>query len=120
VKDYADMLSTLSNLTSKPKIYMMIPPPIYQKDKSDNDAHTIVNTVLPKLIPQIAKEAGLPDENVVNLFEAMGGANLTMWEKYCDGQSCDAVDPNNAGYTTMAAYVYKSIFLKPLSSFIAE
>jgi len=110
VKDYTEMLSNLKNLTSKPKIYVVIPPPIYQKEKSYHNAHVIVNTVLPKLIPKIAKEAGIPDDQVINMFEAMGGVELTMWEKYCDGQSCDDIHPNNAGYTTMAAYVYKSIF----------
>jgi len=50
VKDYTEMISTLQNLTSKPKIYVMIPPPLYQKEKSDPDTH-IVNTILPKLIP---------------------------------------------------------------------
>ena len=38
---------------------------------------TIINTVLPDLIRDMAKELDVPDKNIIDIFEAMGGAELT-------------------------------------------
>ena len=67
----------------KADFFLMIPPPYYE----DNDIvnKTVINEVYPVLIPQIAKDLGIADDHVLNLFEIMGGANLTKYELFCDG-----------------------------------
>ena len=57
--DYKEMVGQFLNLTSKPKIYLMIPPPVYT-DSYDHDSFNIKvnNEVYPQLIPKIAKDLG--------------------------------------------------------------
>ncbi len=69
---------------------------------------------MPKIIPDLAKELNLTSDRVINIFDAMGGANLTGYEKFCDGQFCDYTHPNDAGYTFMANYIFKLLYLSPI------
>ena len=62
------------------------------------------------LIPDIAKEAGLNQTNVIDIFTAMGGAGLDAFELFCDTQSCNTAHPNDKGYTYLASKVYKHLF----------
>jgi len=41
---------------------------------------TVINQRLPVLIPQIASILKLPDEQIINLFELLGGNQLNKWE----------------------------------------
>ena len=73
----------------------MIPPPVYgdifgmQED--------VINKLYPQLIPQIANEMGL---KVINLFEALGGAELKRPELIAD-----LCHPTEEGYLEIAKYV---------------
>ena len=42
----------------------------------------------------------------------LGGENLDRWELMCDNLFCEGAHPNEAGYSYIAAHVYKHLFLK--------
>ena len=102
------MASNFMNLESKPDLYLMIPPPLYL-DNFIKMNQTVINGVFPKLIPDIARQLGLGDDKIINMFEIMGGENLESYELFCDGQNCDQCHPNDAGYTYMASQIYKHL-----------
>ena len=61
-QDYKDMVFKFLNLSSKPKIYLMVPPPTYTDSYDHNTINMqVINEVLPRLIPQIARELGFKD-----------------------------------------------------------
>ena len=64
----------------------------------------------PRIIPKIAKDLGLRDRQVVNLYEVMGGVHRSEYELFCDGESCDRVHPNHAGYSVIASTVFGALF----------
>ena len=116
IADYKDMIASYQALGSSPDIYIMIPPPLYQTDVYGMSSH-VVNEVFPILIPQIAEQAGFDTSknvNVIDVFNYMGGKDLTQWELFCDDQRCDACHPNDAGYAFLGAKIYGKLFGKPL------
>ena len=112
-RDYIEMANIFLNMESKPELYLMVSPPLY-RDGSYQMIKTVLNGVIPNLVPQIAAELGLPPENVIDIFNALGGSALSGWNFYCDMRSCDDVHPNDSGYLHIASHVYKRLFLKPL------
>jgi hypothetical protein len=67
---------------------------------------------LPNLIPQIASVLDLPTANIVDIFDALGGVNLSGWQYFCDGQNCSPWAPNSLGHTMIAEEVYRVAFAK--------
>ena len=91
------MARSLQQIPSQPDLFIMIPPPLYGEYSEINE--TVVNERFSELIPEIAEELGLPEENVVKINEALGGPNLTEYQYFCDGQNCcDGCHPNDSGY----------------------
>jgi len=74
-KDYVALCKSFRDMPSKPDVFVIVPSPVY-KDGFGKVNVTLVNEFLPKLIPPLAKECGLQDGQIINLFEAMGGAKL--------------------------------------------
>ena len=66
------MAQSLINMPSKPKVYLMVSPPIYI-DGVYNISQKVVNDWFPIEIRNIAFELGIKD-NVIDIFEALGGA----------------------------------------------
>lgn len=98
--DYLDMISAFRSLPSKPKVFVMIPPPLYPPDPYDMNS-TVINGVLPKLLPEIAAQGGA---GVIDVFDALGGANLTQ-----PGITCDGCHPVDKGYIEIANLMYKTL-----------
>ena len=67
---------------------------------------------MPTLIREIAANLLLPPENVIDIHEHLGGAELRDSISFCDEQSCDPVHPNDHGYNKIAEKVYETIFSK--------
>lgn len=105
------MAKSFINMPSKPQLYLMIPPPLYIDGVIDI-YQNVINYWFPTIIKEIAFELELKKENIINIFELMGGENLEKWELMCDGLMCDGCHPNEAGYSYIAANIYKHIFLK--------
>ena len=76
----------------KPDVYLMIPPPVYGDIYGMQE--DIINKLYPQIIPQIANEMGL---KLINLFEALGGAELKRPELISD-----LCHPNEQGYKEIA------------------
>ena len=77
----------------------------------------MVNGRLPSLIPEIAKELGLPSSHTIDLFTKMGGYSLTYRDGYCNELNCDGIHPDANGERDIADEVYKRITAKDQSNF---
>ena len=60
-------------------------------------------------MPSIAQSCGLPDDNVIDLYEPMGGKDLSMIELFCVPDLCDYFHPNDAGHKIIAKVVYRKL-----------
>lgn len=89
---------------------MVIPPPLYLSENKFKFNQTIINERLPVLVPTIAEQCGIPSENVIDLFSAMGGHDLSQPELFCVPDACDYFHPNEGGHQVIAKVIYKAIF----------
>lgn len=124
-KSMIDKVRTLGNTPAGPKIYAMIPPPL-MKEGAYGMSEAVINSVFPKLVPLIQKDAGVLGP--IDVFASMGG--VADWKDkypaggcgktttqpqschwYCDDQSCDQCHPNNDGYTQLAKTVLAGLGL---------
>mmetsp|Transcript_27611 Transcript_27611/g.55196 ORF Transcript_27611/g.55196 Transcript_27611/m.55196 type:complete len:224 (-) Transcript_27611:29-700(-) len=110
VSAYAEMINGfVTQASGSPKIYISIPPPLYTDGVYEMDQE-IINERLPVLLPAIAA-SNTNVTGVVDVFSAMGGADLSKYELFCNLQSCDECHPNDMGYSLMASVFYKAVFL---------
>ena len=65
-RDYRKLIEGYTSLKHKPEVFVMIPPPIYL-DMQYKVQQKVVNQIYPKLIPEIAKEAGVDGDHVIDL-----------------------------------------------------
>jgi len=123
--DYKAMIDTFKNLSSQPKIYLMVPPPLYEDGAYDMN-QTAINSVFPGDGPAgvrtLAKASGL--DAPIDLF--------SLWEGHCPISGgtpghpankthvpCDwiakgdACHPSNEGYGKLAAAVAAKITNAP-------
>ena len=47
---------------------------------------------------------------MIDLYSTMGGTYRSDYELFCDGQACDRVHPNHAGYSVIASTVFGALF----------
>ena len=68
-------------MDSAPDLYLMIPPPLYLDGVYDGMNQTVINEVLPNIIPHnIAAPLALQwgsRIHVISIFDALGGIDLT-------------------------------------------
>jgi lysophospholipase L1-like esterase len=95
VKDYTKLVNSFQTLPSNPKIYILIPPPVYN-NPSDLNGTIVKNDILP-LVKQTATNLGLPliDVNTVLIDHP---------EDFKDG-----IHPNSEGAAIIANQVYNAI-----------
>jgi lysophospholipase L1-like esterase len=111
------------------KVLAMVPPPLMQ-DRAYGMNQTVINSILPKLMPLIAQADGL--DGVIDMYTGMGG--VSDWKEHfpphgctlnsssgsggddwapcawwCDTQSCDQCHPNNNGYAHMAQKLHAGL-----------
>lgn len=92
--DYTSMVAAFKALTPPPKVYLMIPPPLYSPYPYSMNS-TVINGTFPVLIPKIAAAAGA--DGVINIYSAMQAAgDLT----------CDGCHPVDAGYQVIAQTMF--------------
>lgn len=70
---YKDMINTFLKISPTPKVYLQIPPPLKLEINKDNKNdkefdEMVVNNKLPEMIPKIAKELNIPDDQIINQF----------------------------------------------------
>lgn len=132
--DYADMARSFLALSPKPKLYVMVPPPLY-RDGRYNMNQTVINSLFPGSGPAavrtIAEALGLPTSQVIDIYSLFqkqcpvaGGTpghapNATDvpcdWIGWCSGVNstqCLGIDgchPNDVGYGHVARLVHAAI-----------
>ena len=104
--DYVEMAQSLQNLSTQPKLYIMIPPPLYEEGIFAMQGK-ITNELLPLEVRRIGEHLGLPSSQVINLFEPLGGSRLDKSDMFADG-----CHPNDAGYHLIAQIVYNALGLQ--------
>lgn len=95
-KDYLAMIDTLNTLASKPKIWIVLPVPIW------TNSYGIRDSALQKIIP-ILKQIGL--ERNLPIIDA--NSPLKNFSKYFS----DGVHPNDAGSDTIAHVIYRALMI---------
>eukprot|EP00656_Telonema_subtile_P027144 TRINITY_DN2915_c0_g1_i2.p1 TRINITY_DN2915_c0_g1~~TRINITY_DN2915_c0_g1_i2.p1 ORF type:complete len:228 (-),score=41.50 TRINITY_DN2915_c0_g1_i2:195-878(-) len=108
--DYLDMIARFKALPSRPKVFVVLPPPLYPPFPFNMSAHAI-NVEFQTLQRQIAASSsadGLID--VWGALTALGGANETLGPMVEGGRlTCDGCHPKDAGLAIMAATIAKGI-----------
>ena len=89
-------------------VFVIVPPPVY-KDGFGAVNTTLTNKVVPSLVPPIAKECGLSDQQIINLHDVMGGEKLDKPFYYCSGRHCDGYHPVDEGQDVMAKTIMNHI-----------
>merc|ERR1739849_65916 len=78
-----EVVKTLGRTPSGPMIYSMIPPPLMKLDTFGMNS-TVINSVLPKLIPLIQEAGGIA--GTIDVFAGMGG--VANWEEAFPASGC--------------------------------
>lgn len=110
-QDMKDLISEYINLESKPKVHTMIPPPLSNYSCAENPNPTClspfsksctIDCVLPKLVPKITAELGLPAP--VDLLSFLGGPTET------NKTAMPGLHPNCNGYNLIGHYLAEVLF----------
>uniref|UniRef100_A0A7S0BBQ9 SGNH hydrolase-type esterase domain-containing protein n=1 Tax=Pyrodinium bahamense TaxID=73915 RepID=A0A7S0BBQ9_9DINO len=106
VRDYSHLVGAFTKLSSHPKVYLMLPPPLYKQGVYSMNA-TVVNEAIPSLIQEVAIANGLPPPvDVFGTFKEHCPPSLSM---SCDWISLDGCHPNDVGYWHIAETVGAAI-----------
>ena len=103
VNDYVKLIAAFQALTSKPKIWIVLPPPIFSNKNGTINPEYFKLTIIPR-IEQAANETNLP---VINVYSAL--ANYS--DDFPDG-----VHPNSEGSQLIANEIYNAIILQSTPS----
>jgi acyl-CoA thioesterase I len=98
VADYLKLVSQFQELSSKPKIYLVKPPPVFYNGTVPN-AEYLRNDVIPN-IEQVANQTNLP---IIDIYSAL----LNNSSYFPDG-----VHPNPDGAELIANVIYNAITLQ--------
>jgi len=101
--DYVEMIHNFKALGTKPKVYVMVPPPLYPPDPYDMNS-TVINSIFPVMVPQIAQKGGA--DGIIDVFTALGGATLSQ-----PGITCDGCHPVQKGCNEIAAIMAQKLKL---------
>jgi len=95
VADYKQLVREVQALESKPKIFLVTPPPIFENDLDLSNVN-LLEGVIPS-IGQVAEELSL---TLIDVYTPLANRS----EYFSDG-----VHPNNEGAKVIASEVYKAI-----------
>jgi lysophospholipase L1-like esterase len=95
VGDYERMLQRIQDFSSKPQIYLVIPPPIFDNDLNLNSSF-YMQEIIPR-IHKVANDMGLP---VIDVYTPLVGHS----EYFLDG-----AHPNAQGAQIIANTIYQAI-----------
>lgn len=100
-------------MSSKPDVFIVIPPPIYVDGKVEGSMDLLNGKIIPE-ISNIAKECGVADDQMIDLYNAMGGQDLQKPHLFCDERWCDGFHPVDKGQDIMA----REILIKIMNFYI--
>ena len=93
--DYKQLISQFQQLQGHPKIYLALPPPVYENCINISSSH-LADEVIP-LVRQVAQDKGLP---VIDTYTPL----LNHPDYFVDG-----VHPNSEGAEVIAQTIYQAI-----------
>lgn len=96
VDDYVKLVAAFQGLSSKPQIWIVLPPPIFSNQSGKISPEYFKLTVIP-CIEQVANETNL---QIINVYSA-----LASYSNYFP----DGVHPNEEGAKLIADEIYKAI-----------
>ena len=100
VGDYKTLIAAFQALDSKPKIWIVLPPPIFSDQGGKIDPQYFKDTLIP-FIKQAANQTNLP---TIDVFSA-----LASYPQYFP----DGIHPTNEGAKLIAEEIYKAAFASP-------
>jgi lysophospholipase L1-like esterase len=103
VGDYVKLVAAFQGLPSKPKIWIVLPPPIFSNQSGKLNPEYFNTTIIPS-IEQTADETNLP---IINVYSA-----LTSHSNYF----LDGEHPNSEGAKLIADTIFKSIISQNTSN----
>jgi alpha-L-fucosidase 2 len=104
--DYRAMIARFAGLPSKPKIFVAVPPPLFQPFPYKMN-RTVINTVLPQLLRKIARESEAED-TVIDVQAKFSS------ERAQACSTCDGCHPNGDPSYQMVAEAFSTV-LSPTS-----
>uniref|UniRef100_A0A7S1PPQ7 SGNH hydrolase-type esterase domain-containing protein n=1 Tax=Alexandrium catenella TaxID=2925 RepID=A0A7S1PPQ7_ALECA len=105
VPDYSDLARTFQNLSSKPTVYIMVPPPLYLDHVYDMNLK-VINTELPDKLRRVAELNGLAPP--IDVFGAFLEHCPHPGTAPCDW-IIDGCHPSDDGYHKIAEVVMARI-----------
>ena len=96
VDDYVTLISEFQKLSTKPEIWIVLPPPIFSDQGGKISPEYFTNTLIP-LIKEVASQTNLP---TIDVYSALGNHS----DCFPDG-----VHPNYTGAELIADEIYKAI-----------
>jgi acyl-CoA thioesterase-1 len=100
VGDYKTLIAAFQVLESKPKIWVVLPPPIFSDQGGKIDPQYFKDTLIP-FIEQAANQTNLP---TIDVFSA-----LASYPQYFP----DGIHPTNEAAKLIANEIYKTAFASP-------
>jgi len=94
-KDYQSLIDTFKTISTKPKIFLCIPVPVFKTKWGINDS-TLVNEIIP-IVNKLAKTNNLP---VIDLYQLMNNQGKNFF---------DSIHPNEDAVKVMAGIIAKKI-----------
>jgi len=101
--DYKTLVNAFQTLPTKPKIWIVLPPPIFNSQNNKTSPEYLQQNVIPH-IEQAANETNLP---IINVNSALAGYSKDF---------PDGIHPNVAGAKIIANEIYKAITSQNRSS----
>jgi acyl-CoA thioesterase-1 len=95
IGDYEKLVRSFQALSTKPKIFLVLPPPIFNAGLGPNETF-LINDVIPR-ITQAATDLGLP---IVDAYLPLLNHPDYFW---------DGVHPNDDGAKIIAAQIYNAV-----------
>ena len=105
-RDYVEMVQQFQNMESSPTIWLVIPPPLHV-DGAMEMQQEVINHHIPRKIRKIAETCSIPEHQIIDLFETMGGKGLFNPNYFL----LDGCHPNSLGYFIMAETIAEALCL---------
>eukprot|EP00929_Paragymnodinium_shiwhaense_P039686 TRINITY_DN20826_c0_g1_i1.p1 TRINITY_DN20826_c0_g1~~TRINITY_DN20826_c0_g1_i1.p1 ORF type:complete len:304 (-),score=22.88 TRINITY_DN20826_c0_g1_i1:142-1053(-) len=116
-RDLAALIDRVRTLGS-PDVFINVPPPV-MKNAAYTINQTVVNHILPRLIPRVAAASGIAPDHILDMYGSLGGKSVAAevpqagcsmdmprvsgCRYFCDATFCDQVHPDDEGFRAMAA-----------------
>lgn len=104
--DYVEFVRDVKKLPSHPKIFLVIPPVMYDYPTNVffGMNSTIINDILPSLHRNLADVLGIDASQIIDIQTAYKNSGYTAAELSCDG-----VHPQSAGNQVIASAIAAAI-----------